>query len=119
MAILGLHRAVLVVQPTRRRRSPASSHFFFLRFVAFVGVALLIKKSSSFLPSLIAATNHLGVAPRPAHSSPDGPLYLAATFRPFNVLPRMPRATLPPSDATELPSASTCRSRAERYPVNA
>jgi hypothetical protein len=68
---------------------------------------------------LIAATNHLGVAPRPAHSSPDGPLYLAATFRPFNVLPRMPRATLPPSDATELPSASNCRSRVERYPVNA
>jgi hypothetical protein len=52
-----------------------ASRLIFLRFVAlFVGVALSIKKSSSFLPSLIAANNHLGVAPRPAHSSPDGPL---------------------------------------------
>src|SRR3954465_11895209 len=96
------------------RHAPASSHFFFLRFVAlFVGVALSIKKSSSFLPSLIAAFNHLGVAPRPAQVSPSGPRYFAATFVPFNLLPRTLRATFPPSDATELPSAANCRSRVE------
>src|SRR3954470_19214560 len=95
------------------RHAPASSHFFFLRFVAlFVGVALSIKKSSSFLPSLIAATSQRGLAPRPAQVSPSRPRYLGATFIPFKEC-RPPRATLPPNDATELPSASNCFSRVD------
>ena len=68
-----------------------------------------------FLPgALVAAFNHLGVAPRPAHVSPSGPRYFGATFFPFNALPRPPRATLPPIEAIEPPSASNCLSSVER-----
>ena len=67
---------------------PASSHFFFLRFVAvFVGVALSIKKSSSIFPSLIAAFNHLGVAPRPAQVSPSGPRDLRRNLHSLQLAP--------------------------------
>ena len=91
----------------------ALHHFFLLRAFFAVRVVFSIKKSSAFFPSLIAATSQRGFAPRPAHSSPDGPLNFGATFVPFK-LPRTPRATLPPIDATELPSAANCFSRVER-----
>jgi len=41
---------------------------------------LSMRKSSSFLPPLIAATSHLGLAPRPAQVSPEGLRYLGGTF---------------------------------------
>src|SRR5439155_2920841 len=42
----------------------------------------------------MAATSQRGLAPLPAHNSPPGPLYFAATFRPFNALtPRRPIST--------------------------
>src|SRR3954447_17262329 len=91
-------------------------HFFFARLLIFAFVApadLSIKKSSRFFPSsFIAATNHLGVAPLPAHSSPLGPRYFAATFRPFILLPR----SLPPPamDAIEPPKLASCRSSVSR-----
>ena len=49
-------------------------------------VHLRIKKSSFFLPPLIAATNHRGVAPRPAQVSDRffGFQYLGATFLPLS-----------------------------------
>src|SRR5262249_27761107 len=47
----------------------------------------LIRKLSSFLPFLSRGTSHLGRAPRPDQSSPLGPRYLGATFRPARVLP--------------------------------
>src|SRR4051812_40656913 len=92
------------------------AHFFFRRRVVafFEGVALSIRKSSSFLPSLIAAVSHLGVAPRPAHVSPPAPRYFGATFFPFNLLPRATRATLPPTEAIEPPSAANCSSSVVR-----
>lgn len=92
------------------------AHFFVRRRVVafFEGVALSIRKSSSFLPSLIAAVSHLGVAPRPAHVSPPAPRYFGATFFPFNLLPRVTRATLPPTEAIEPPSAANCFSSVVR-----
>jgi len=46
---------------------------FDLRFFRLFRADLSIRKSSSFLPPLIAATSHLGFAPRPAQVSLDGP----------------------------------------------
>src|ERR1700732_1495934 len=57
-----------------------------LRPVAFDGRALAMRKSSIFLPDLIAAANHRGFKPRPAQVSAglSGLRYFAAT------LPRAP-----------------------------
>ena len=101
---------------SKGNRSSPMAHFFFRRRVVafFAGVALSIRKSSSFLPSLIAAVSHLGVAPRPAHVSPPAPRYFGATFFPFNLLPRATRATLPPTEAIEPPSAANCFSSVVR-----
>src|SRR5262245_49951973 len=72
---------------------------FDLRFLRAFRTDLSIRKSSSFFPLLIAATSQRGLAPRPAHVSPDGPRYLGETFLPFNTLPP-PRTTLrPPTTA--------------------
>src|SRR5215510_8214014 len=71
------------------------AHRFDLRFLRPFRADLSIRKSSSFLPPLIAATSHLGFAPRPAQVSPDGPRYFGGTFFPFNALPP-PRTTLAP-----------------------
>jgi hypothetical protein len=60
--------------------------YFFLRFLA-VGV-FPIAKSSSFFPSLIAATSHRGLAPRPAQALPALSRYFAGTFLPFSEPPR-------------------------------
>ena len=98
---------------TTREDHSDRGHFFFLRAFFAVPLVFSIKKSSAFFPSLIAATSQRGLAPRPAHNSPDGPVNFGATFVPFK-LPRTPRATLPPIDATELPSAANCFSRVER-----
>src|ERR1700745_2261450 len=43
----------------------------------------LIKKFSTFFPFFNAATNHLGLAPRPAQVSPDGLRYFGGTFLPL------------------------------------
>src|SRR5215831_11709350 len=66
---------------------------FDLRFLRPFRADLSIRKSSSFFPPLIAATSHLGFAPRPAQVSPEGLRYFAGTFLPFNTLP-LPRTTL-------------------------
>jgi hypothetical protein len=42
---------------------------------------LSIRKSSSFFPPLIAATSQRGLAPRPAHVSPEGPRYFGGIGR--------------------------------------
>src|SRR5262249_49630631 len=68
-------------------------HRFDLRFLRRFRADLSIRKSSSFLPPLIAATSHLGLAPRPAQVSPDRLRYFGGTFLPF--LPP-PRTTLAP-----------------------
>src|SRR5262249_50301395 len=66
---------------------------FDLRFFRPLRADLSIKKSSSFFPPLIAATSQLGLAPRPAQVSPDGPRYFGGTFLPFKTLPTPPRPT--------------------------
>jgi hypothetical protein len=71
------------------------AHRFDLRFFRRFPADLSIKKSSSFLPPLIAATSQKGFAPRPAQVSPEGLRYFGGTFLPFNVL-RPPRTTLAP-----------------------
>src|SRR5262249_33972674 len=89
------------------QRAVHSWHYrFFLRFRA----DLSIKKSLSFFPSLIAATIHRGLAPRPAQVSPEGPRYLGATFLPLNALTLRPlRPTLsPPDTAIALSILSNC-----------
>jgi hypothetical protein len=44
----------------------------------------LIKKSSTFFPFFIAATNHLGFAPLPAQVSPLADRYFGGTFLPLS-----------------------------------
>src|SRR5215510_9270310 len=70
---------------------------FDLRFLRFFLAVLSIRKSSSFFPPLIAATSHRGLAPRPAHVSPEGPRYFGGTFFPFNALPPPPTTLAPPT----------------------
>src|SRR5262245_5588375 len=82
---------------------------FDLRFFRPFRDDLSIKKSSSFFPPLIAATSQRGLAPRPAHVSPEGPRYLGGTFLPLNGLPR-PRtrttAIAPPILSNCFPSSA-------------
>jgi hypothetical protein len=96
-------------QITRHRRGKIISARFDLRFLRPFRADLSIKKSLSFFPALIAATNQRGLAPRPAQVSPIWPRYLGAIFLPFNALPcRLPRAILPPPRGAELPNLSNC-----------
>src|SRR5262249_39546551 len=79
----------------------------------FLRADLSIKKSSSFFPPLIAATNQRGLAPRPAQVSPEGPRYRGGIFFPFNALPPL-RATLAtPTTATSI-LANCCSMSARR-----
>src|SRR5215470_16271075 len=81
---------------------------FDLRFLRPFRADLSIKKSSSFFPPLIAATSQRGLAPRPAHVSPDGPRYFGGTFFPFKTLP-------PPRTTTAMaPILSNCFSISAR-----
>jgi hypothetical protein len=82
--------------------------YFFLRFLA---VAVFpIAKSSSFFPSLIAATSHRGFAPRPAQMLPALSRYFGGTFLPFSELPRpLPGAISPPNLASWLRSTTVLR----------
>ena len=79
-------------------------HRFDLRFLR----RLSIRKSSSFLPPLIAATSQRGLTPRPAQVSPDGPRYFGGTFLPFNALPPPPTTLAPPTTAIALSILSIC-----------
>src|SRR5262249_49236333 len=91
-----------------------NDHRFGLRFFRPFRADLSIRKSSSFLPLLIAATSQRGFAPRPAQVSPDGPRYFGGTFLPFNALPP-PRATLaPPTTAILSNCFSSSARRLER-----
>jgi hypothetical protein len=79
------------------RKHSGQGHRFDLRF--FRPFPAAIKKSSSFFPSLIAATSHRGFAPRPAQVSPDGPRYFGGTFLPRNALPPPRTILAPPTTA--------------------
>src|SRR5215475_3754477 len=78
-------------------------HRFDLRFFRPFWADLSIRKSSSFLPPLIAATSQFGFAPRPAQVSPDGLRYFGGTFLPLNALPRPPITLRLPTTAMALP----------------
>src|SRR5262249_60617493 len=84
---------------------------FDLRFFRPFRADLSIKKSSSFLPRLIAAISQRGFAPRPAQVSPDGPRYFGGTFFPFKTLPPA-RTTLAPPNVP--PIVSNCFSSSAR-----
>ena len=86
---------------------------FDLRFLRPFRADSSIKKSSIFFPRLIAATSQRGLAPRPAHVSPDGPRYFGGTFLPFNALPPPPTALAPPTTAMA-PILSNCFSISAR-----
>src|SRR5262245_15136058 len=73
-------------------RSGYEAQRFDLRFFRPFRADLSIRKSSSFLPPLIAARSQRGFAPRPAQVSPKGPRYFGGTFFPFKTLPP-PRTT--------------------------
>src|SRR5262249_42183186 len=89
-------------------RSGYEAQRFDLRFFRPFRADLSIRKSSSFLPPLIAARSQRGFAPRPAQVSPKGPRYFGGTFFPRNALPP-PRTTLPPpTKATALSSRNFC-----------
>src|SRR5262245_59141276 len=77
-------------------------HRFDLRFLHAFRADLSIRKSSSFLPPLIAATSQRGFAPRPAQVSPDGPRYFGGTFLPLKALPPPPTTLAPPTTAIAL-----------------
>src|SRR5262245_32405881 len=76
-------------------------HRFDLRFLRRFRADLSIKKSSSFLPRLMAATSHFGFAPRPAQVSPERLRYFGGTFLPFKTLP-------PPRTTLVTPKAANC-----------
>src|SRR5262249_34045996 len=63
-----------------QERNLCEGHRFDLRFPRPFRADLSIRKSSSFFPPFIAATSQLGLAPRPAHVSPDGPRYFGGTL---------------------------------------
>src|SRR5262245_8455041 len=86
---------------------------FDLRFFRPFRADLSIRKSSSFFLPLIAATSHLGLAPRPAQVSPEWFRYFGGTFLPFNALPP-PRTTLRPPTT---PILSNCISKLGPTPV--
>src|SRR5262249_20393638 len=83
-------------------------HRFDLRFFRPFWTDLSIRKSSSFLPPLIAAISQFGFAPRPAQVSPDGLRYFGGTFLPLNALPP-PRTTLRPPTTSTAPTAVQAR----------
>src|SRR6516225_8163198 len=88
-------------------------HRFDVRFLRSFRADLSIRKSSSFFPPLIAATSHLGLAPRPAQVSPDGLRYFGGTFFPLNGLPP-PRTTLAPPTTAKAVILSNCFSISAR-----
>src|SRR6516164_10335291 len=93
-------------------------HRFDLRFLRPLRADLSIRKSSSFLPPLIASTSQRGLAPRPAQVWPDGPRYFGGTFLPFNA-PPPPRTTLaPPTTAILSNCFSSSARRLWRVSVN-
>ena len=83
--------------------------YFFLRF--FPGVVLSTAKSSNFFPSLIAATSHRGLAPRPAQVLPALSRYFGGTFFPLSTDPPRPLldAISPPNLASWLRSTTVLR----------
>src|SRR5215510_6953426 len=81
------------------------AHRFDLRFFRPFRADLSIRKSSSFLPLLIAATSQRGLTPRPAQVSPEGLRYFGGTFLPFNALPP-PRTSLAPPTTAILSNCS-------------
>src|SRR5262249_13873646 len=83
------------IYSTTRRQRQVSLLGRFQRFALRFLRPLSIKKSSSFLPRLIAATSQRGFAPRPAQVSPGRLRYFGGTFLPFIPLPP-PRTTLAP-----------------------
>ena len=120
----GFTKLAPLVAPAPSTKSAIFNHLrcpqrFDLRFFRPLAADLSIRKVSSVFPSLIAAFNHLGVAPRPAQVSPSGLRYFGGTFFPFNALPRRLRAIFPPSNAIEPPSAANCFSSVVRCPDRA
>src|SRR5262249_33015868 len=83
---------------------------FDLRFLRPFRADLSIKKSSSLFPRLIAATSHLGFAPRPAQVSPEWLRYFGGTFLPLNGLPPPRTALVTPTTA----NLSNCFSSSAR-----
>ena len=83
--------------------------YFFLRFLPVA--VFSIAKSSSFFPSLIAATSHRGFAPLPAHVLPALSRYLGGTFLPRSTDPRSPLldAISPPNFASWFRSTTVLR----------
>src|SRR6266446_10437437 len=80
-----------VLAKSQSRNNPRLTFIFIyrfaLRFFRPFRADLSIRKWSSFLPPLIAATSQTGLAPRPAQVSPEGLRYFGGTFLPLNALP--------------------------------
>jgi hypothetical protein len=98
--------------PTPGSREAARSNkeliYFFLRFLP--GAVFSTAKSSSFFPSLIAATSHRGLAPLPAQVLPALSRYFGGTFLPLNDPPRpLLDAISPPNLASWLRSSVLLR----------
>ena len=82
--------------------------YFFLRFLP--GAVFSMAKSSNFFPSLIAATSHRGLAPRPAQVLPALSRYFGGTFFPLSDPPRpLLDAISPPNLASWLRSTTVLR----------
>src|ERR1700693_4138151 len=85
-------QSLIFVEPSRRWGGYFLADFFALRIFmppfAFDAAAPAIRKSSGFLPDLIAAASHRGFNPRPAQVSPgfSGLRYLGATAK-FSLRP--------------------------------
>src|ERR1700719_1293925 len=90
---------------------------FFGCFAADVFDAPAIRKSSCFLPALIAAANQRGFNPRPAHVSAgfSGLRYLGATDPLAPPLPTLPPARPPSNRVSFDNSDSSSRRRSTKF----
>src|SRR5262249_48134234 len=93
----GMKKTPSIAHIVASSRSGYEAQRFDLRFFRPFRADLSIRKSSSFLPPLIAARSQRGFAPRPAQVSPKGPRYFGGTFFPRNALPPPPTTLAPPT----------------------
>src|SRR6516225_306253 len=104
--------ACLIVAPQRGYDEPA---------ILSYAISSFCPTSADGLQPLIATTSQRGLAPRPAHVSPEGLRYFGGTFLPFNALPpprtilRLPTTPIPSnclsSSARRSESSPSTRSR--------
>jgi hypothetical protein len=103
--------SILYFLTDRRYRDGARARRDVISGVGFEVAAYLMAKSSRFLPFLISAASHLGIAPRPAHvseGSSDCGTWGRAIYPSVNSPLGRPGASLPEDTQPPALSAASC-----------